>query len=80
VYRIASCVLINYVMCLTCRYECRIYPGADGGITLYTIDVTLRKKSEVRLALLAQIGRLLSASVDSHLPSLLTAALKLIAG
>jgi hypothetical protein len=61
-------------------YESRVYPGADGGVTLYTIDVTSRKKSEIRLSLLSQVGRLLSASVDSHLPSLLSGALKIIAG
>lgn len=66
-------------MCFS-RYESRIYPGPDGGVTLYTIDVTSRKKSEQRLALLAQVGRLMAVSVDSHLPTLLAEVQNIIAG
>jgi hypothetical protein len=68
------------LMVHTRRYESRIYPGSDGGATIYTIDVTSRKKSEQRLSLLAQVGRLMAVSVDSHLPTLLSEAQNIIAG
>jgi hypothetical protein len=49
-------------------------------VSLFTIDVTSRKKAEGRLALLAKVGRMLSASVESHLPSLLTSAVNIVEG
>jgi hypothetical protein len=38
------------------RFESRIYPGADGGVTIYSVDITARKKSEERLSLLAKVS------------------------
>jgi PAS domain-containing protein len=62
------------------RYESRMFPGAGGGVSIFTIDVTARKKAEHRLALLSRVGQLLATSVETHLSSLLEAAVKLVEG
>jgi hypothetical protein len=49
-------------------------------VSIFTIDITTRKKSENRLAVLAQVGRLLATSVESHLPSLLASMLDIVGG
>jgi hypothetical protein len=49
-------------------------------VSIFTIDITSRKKSENRLAVLAQVGRLLATSVESHLPSLLASMLDIVGG
>ena len=36
-------------------YESRMYPGADGGVSIFTIDITARKKAEQRVALLSKV-------------------------
>src|SRR5688572_22418242 len=59
----------------SCRYESRVCPGADGGVSIFTFDITSRKKAESRLTVLAQVGQLLATSVESHLPSLLASML-----
>ncbi len=49
-------------------------------MSIFTIDVTARKKAEHRLALLSRVGQLLATSVETHLSSLLEAAVKLVEG
>ncbi|ELR21826.1 response regulator receiver domain containing protein [Acanthamoeba castellanii str. Neff] len=61
-------------------YEHRMYPAVEGGASIFTLDITARKKSEERLSVLAKIGQLLSSSIDCHLPSLLASILKIAAG
>lgn len=77
-----------------------MYPGADGGVSIFTIDITARKKAEQRLALISkvrptpcsvvpvginffcalQVSQLLSTSVETHLSSLLAAAVQAVEG
>jgi hypothetical protein len=49
-------------------------------VSVFTIDVTPRKKAEARLALLARVGRMLNTSVESHLPTILRSVLDIIEG
>jgi hypothetical protein len=72
--------LLLFLLFNNVRYESRVCPGADGGVSIFTIDITSRKKSENRLAVLAQVGRLLATSVESHLPSLLASMLDIVGG
>jgi hypothetical protein len=32
-----------------------MYPGADGGVSMFTIDITARKKAEQRLTLISKV-------------------------
>jgi hypothetical protein len=49
-------------------------------VSIFTIDITSRKKAESRLTVLAQVGQLLATSVESHLPSLLASMLGIVGG
>lgn len=39
-------------------YEHRMYPAVEGGASIFTLDITARKKSEERLSVLAKVRRL----------------------
>jgi signal transduction histidine kinase/DNA-binding response OmpR family regulator len=54
----------SWMETLGCWLEHRIYPGAHGGASVLSKDITARKKAQERLAILAKAGELLAGSVE----------------